>query len=303
VLGDDGAVVAPDRRLLWDLSYHWPGRPHRHPVYAIDRPSARWLPGSTVTLAAMGAATNYFHFLCNSLARLAYLPEPDGRSFAVDRFLVSGAVTPLVAEALGLLGIPRERITGTADLPASRPERLIVPPLVSPTFVIPPHVCDFLHERFVTTSGARDGAGRRRLFIDRSDAPRRRIRNLPALRSLLDEMGFEVVRLSGLGLAEQVRLFHDAELVVANHGAALANLVFCRPGTRVLQVLAPGMTEREYRTISQHRRLDHDYLCGDFFSSDDAALPCKDRDLVLDPARLRSVLTREFSVRPPRLRA
>ena len=299
VLGADGAVIAADRRLLWDLSYHWPGRPHQHPAYQVARPNVTPLAGTTITLAAMGAAENYFHFLCNSLARLAYLPTPDAREFAPDRFLVSGAVTPLVVEALALFGIARDRIVGMAELPAVRPERLIAPALVTPPFVLPAHVCDFLHERILGAIGVSDSAPRRRLFIDRSDAPKRRIENLPALRPVLDAFGFEVVRLAGLGLAEQARLFHDAELIVANHGAALANLVFCRAGTRVLQVLAPGMTEREYRTISQHRRLAHDYLCADFATPADAGRPRKDRDLLLDPALLRRVLAHEFSVRPP----
>lgn len=304
VVGPDGAVIAADRRLLWDLSYYWPGRPHQHPAYQIVRPAVTPLPGTTVTLAAMGAADNYFHFLCNSLARLAYLPTPDAREFAPDRFLVSGAVTPLVVEALSLFGIARDRIVGTAEVPVSRPERLIAPALVTPPFVVPAHVCDFLHERILGATGVGDSAPRRRLFIDRSDAPKRRIANLPELRPLLDAAGFEVVRLAGLGLAEQARLFHDAELIVANHGAALANLVFCRAGTRVLQVLAPGMTEREYRTISQHRRLSHDYLSADFATPSDAGRPRKDRDLVLDPTLLRAVLADEFPARPsPRVSA
>lgn len=304
VVGDDGAVVASDRRLLWDLSYHWPGRPHQHPAYLIGQPAVTPLPGTTVTLAAMGAAENYFHFLCNSLARLAYLPTPDARCFAPDRFLVSGAVTPLVADALALFGIARDRIVGTADLPATRPERLIAPALVTPPFIVPAHLCDFLHDRILGAVGVGASPPCRRLLIDRSDAPKRRIRNLPALRTVLDAFGLEVVQLAGLSLAAQARLFHDAELIVANHGAALANLVFCRPGTRVLQVLAPGMTEREYRTLSQHRRLRHDYLCADFASSADAARPRKDRDLLLDPALLRSVLAAELPLRrSPRLPA
>jgi hypothetical protein len=57
--------------------------------------------------------------------------------------------------------------------------------------------------------------------------------------ALADELGASVttVRLEGLGLGEQIDLFAGARLVVAQHGAALANLVWCSPQTRVLEVV------------------------------------------------------------------
>ena len=40
-------------------------------------------------------------------------------------------------------------------------------------------------------------------------------------------------------LLEQVDAFAAAQVVVAPHGAALGNLVFCPPGVRVLELFAP----------------------------------------------------------------
>lgn len=287
VVGHSGAVIGRDRQLLWDLSYEWPGRPQSHTTYQLAQLEAPPLPGITLTLAAMAAEKNYFHFLLNSLARLAYLAHLPPH-LAPDRYLISGAVTPSVLDVLTLLGIPRDRVIGTADYPAFRPELLIAPPLIHHPFVVPAHVCDFLHDAIV---GHRPPpARRRRLFIDRSDARHRRIVNVDALRSTLEAFDLELIQLTGRSVAHQAALFHDASLVVANHGAALSNLVFCAPGTRVIQILAPGMMEREYRTISHHRGLQHDYLAADFATPADARLPRKDRDLVLPPDLLRRAL-------------
>ena len=290
VFGSNGAVIGADRHLLWDLSYEWPGRPARHPAYALTRPRAIELPGTTVILAAMAADRNYFHFLLNSVARLAYfeqLPLPA----VPDRYLVTGVVSPMVRQAFALVGIERDRLLGTSAAPLWRPHRLIAPPLVHHPFVVPPEVCQFLRRRILPQ--LMPGGSRRRIFIDRSDAPTRRVANLPELQPVLDAFGVEVVRLSGLSLAEQAELFRDAELIIANHGAALANLIFCEPGTRVLQLLAPGMMEREYRTLSQHGGLDHDYMVAPFAKTSDAHLPRKDRDLALPPEMLRQVLSAE----------
>ena len=35
---------------------------------------------------------------------------------------------------------------------------------------------------------------------------------------------------------QQARLFHSADVVIAPHGGALANLIFCRPGTRIIEL-------------------------------------------------------------------
>ena len=48
--------------------------------------------------------------------------------------------------------------------------------------------------------------------------------------------GFVKVRLEALPWVEQVSAFARAREIVAPHGAGLANLVFCRPGVRVVEV-------------------------------------------------------------------
>lgn len=298
VVGSTGAVIGTDRRLLWDLSYQWPGQPHRHTSYDLGDLAAVDLSGSTATLAAMGADENYFHFLLNSVARLAYLRRAAHQFAAPDRYLLSGRVTPFVAETLALFGIPRERIVGTADYPAVRPDHLIAPPLVYHPFVVPLHICEFLRSEILAALPPRRRK-LRRIFIDRSDAAARRIQNLDALRPLLEDFDIEVMRLSGRSVLEQAALFNEAELIIANHGAALANLVFCEPGTRVFQILAPGMMEREYRTISQHGRLRHDYIVAEFASLDDLHLPRKQRDLILSSKILHDVLETESRISLP----
>jgi len=278
IVGHSGAVIGSDRHLLWDLSYEWPGRPHSHTTYQLTHLDATPLPGITLTLAAMSAEKNYFHFLLNSLARLAYLAALPA-DLIPDRYLISGPVTPFVLDALAHFGIAPDRVIGTDDFPALQPELLVAPPLVNHPFVVPAHVCDFLHLSIVGTRRAPLSV--RRIFIDRSDARSRRIANFDELLPVFDSLGLEPVRLAGRSLAEQAALFHDASLIIANHGAALSNLVFCRPGTRVIQILAPGMMEREYRTLSHHGRLQHDYLVASFAHASDAHLPRKDRDLIL----------------------
>jgi capsular polysaccharide biosynthesis protein len=52
-----------------------------------------------------------------------------------------------------------------------------------------------------------------------------------------------------LTMLNQISAFRSAEIIVAPHGAGLANLCFCRPGTKILEITTP------YRVLSLFTRL------------------------------------------------
>ena len=52
---------------------------------------------------------------------------------------------------------------------------------------------------------------------------------------LLARYGFETVYLETMSISDQVRLFQTAEFIIGPHGAGLANLLFCEPGTKVIE--------------------------------------------------------------------
>jgi capsular polysaccharide biosynthesis protein len=62
--------------------------------------------------------------------------------------------------------------------------------------------------------------------ISRRHAPGRRVANEEEMMRLLSRLGFVAHVLEELSFTEQVRLFASAKIVVAPHGAGLANMVF-----------------------------------------------------------------------------
>jgi hypothetical protein len=56
---------------------------------------------------------------------------------------------------------------------------------------------------------------------------------------------FANVHLDNCALVEQYGLFHGADVVIAQHGAALANILFMRPGTKVIEI-GPLRYEKNY---------------------------------------------------------
>ncbi len=92
------------------------------------------------------------------------------------------------------------------------------------------------------------GAGTSRRSIPNQDKLRR---------ALADRFGGVVdTALEGLSLSRQIALFHLADIVVAQHGAAFANLVWARRSTRVVEIF-PRTLIADYHPESAFRKLAH----------------------------------------------
>ncbi len=87
-----------------------------------------------------------------------------------------------------------------------------------------------------------------RIYVARTDAPVRRMRNEAALIDRLSDRGFHIVAPGGLPFREQVELFRHAKLVVGPHGAGLSNIVFCEPGAFVYE-LVPALYQNSCFTL------------------------------------------------------
>ena len=107
-----------------------------------------------------------------------------------------------------------------------------------------------------------DARRHRRLLISRADAPSRRLLDEAAALAALQPHGFERFVPATVPLSEQVRAFAAATHVVAPHGAALANLAFCAPGTRVLEVFHPHYGTSAYAMLAPALRLDYAAMVG-----------------------------------------
>jgi hypothetical protein len=90
------------------------------------------------------------------------------------------------------------------------------------------------------------GAAQERLYVTRRQAGARRIVNEDQVVECLGRHGFRVVALEGMSLAEQVGLFAGARMVVAPHGAGLANLAYMPGGGSLLEILPANQRDREW---------------------------------------------------------
>jgi capsular polysaccharide biosynthesis protein len=60
-----------------------------------------------------------------------------------------------------------------------------------------------------------------------------------------------------LSLDDQVMLFAGADVIVAEFGAAMANVVFCRPGVKIVEIIPEGQFDTWSANLCAAYELEH----------------------------------------------
>jgi hypothetical protein len=100
----------------------------------------------------------------------------------------------------------------------------------------------------------------RRVYVSRDDAPDRRVLNEDELTAALTTYGIERVQLSELSVADQVKLFAEAELIVGAHGAGLANIVVAPTQACVLELVGNNVVNSMYLVTASLLGMRYGYV-------------------------------------------
>jgi capsular polysaccharide biosynthesis protein len=98
---------------------------------------------------------------------------------------------------------------------------------------------------------------KRRILLSRRAAKNRRWVEEERALPELQKMGFERYEFETLSVAEQAKMFSEAEVVIMPHGGGLANCVFCSPGTHVIELFSNAYLPTFMMSLSD--RLDLNY--------------------------------------------
>jgi capsular polysaccharide biosynthesis protein len=199
-----------------------------------DRPVEQ-IPGTTVLLSS-AEPSNYGSWLFRVLPKLQTL-----RPFNLDstvRFLV-WAELPTFREYLRLLGVPGERIIDHKPKNVVYElERAIVPSIRNNQAYLDA-------ESLALYGGLRSQLGverqpGQRIYVSRLQQSQhgstRTMQNEAELIARLETMGFRIVCPEKLSVPEQIRTFSSAEMVVGPSGSGMFNIVFCHPGTKIIDI-------------------------------------------------------------------
>ena len=262
VWGSSGAIITPDDQLLVDLSPEHIDSIEDHSIFGqFKLPPVQYIQGKVAVLSVVGSQ-GYFHWMFDVLPRINLLLRSQVDWNSIDKFILSSCHLPFQKETLAKVGIPKDRIIESRNYPHVKADQLLVPSLAGKTGNMPDWACNFIRDKFLVDNNDKKSELPRRIYISRAQANTRRLLNEDELMNFLNQLGFRRVFLESLSVAEQALLFANAEVIVAPHGAGLTNLVFCKSGTKVIEIFSPQYVNVCYWSLSNQVGLDYYYLLG-----------------------------------------
>lgn len=267
VIGDKFIVTSRDQKVFsesyWSEKNLHDSRHFQHhrlqvqidgasvPVSVVlyrDRGVARPIAGSAM-LIGNPWCNNYYHWLTNCLPRVWFREQFS--ELARVPLLVPAHLSAFQADSLSALGVtPEERLLFDGSVWSV--ERLFFPSNGD----FSPRQLAWIRDRLLRHFQIADSSPSRLLYISRGDAVERHVANEPEIASYLESRGFEILRLAGMPLRDQVQAFAQARLIVGPHGAGLTNIIFGAPGQTLLELHPADEVNQAFWVLAnavQHR--------------------------------------------------
>ncbi|HAN72877.1 MAG TPA: hypothetical protein DCQ63_00190, partial [Planktothrix sp. UBA8402] len=225
------------------------------PVHKID---------GTIAFLSVRWGAPYFHWMYDVLPGFHLIQKSGVDLDNIDYFVINANSSSYQNKTLEKLGIPASKIIVSTNYPHIQARKVIIP---SPSFmyknvVASQWICDFLRAAFIPQNIV-DISPHRRIYISREKASYRKVINQDELFQYLKPLNFECVVLESLTFSEQVELMATASVIIGPHGAGLSNIVFCPPGTKIVELFNLDYVPPYYRVISNICQLEHYYLIGE----------------------------------------
>jgi len=189
-------------------------------------------------------SNNYFHWTAESLPRIALLLEHNGALINSHSIAINEDAPSYVVDSLcSLIGWPKQKIVKLpVDGIAKTSSCIMVSYEVtrddstSMFYAYPPTIFRRLNQLALENIFLEIENSNSCFIISRARTKSRRLVNETLLINRFEGIHLSIVYLEELDFVEQVRLFQNATLIVAPHGAGLTNLIYCNKETVVIEL-------------------------------------------------------------------
>lgn len=258
------AHITEDDRIIGPLSDEFGCEPDQHSIFnQIKLPRVHNVSGRAISLVTT-KGEQFYHWMYDMLPKLASLERAgiDWREQA-DHIIVNDQSSRFMKETLDILGFPAEKLVDTQTYPHIKADEMIIPSIPASMGNPTVWISQFLRNSFLPHRAPLPHATSKRVYISRAKAQFRNVINEAEVIEVLKHFGFQVFILENMSYCEQVALFAQAEVIVAPHGAGLSGLVYCNPGTTVVEFFSPQYVYACFYALADNQCLDYHYLLGE----------------------------------------
>lgn len=286
-----GVVITSTDEVLEDLSWDYWDIARNDVFTRLRLPAVRHVHGIVANVCTPEARSNYWHWTLDLMPRLRVLEAAGFTPKTVDAYLVNGGAS-WQRELLLQAGIAPEQIICVTAHDHIHADTLVVPSRKRCYYDVLPWMIDYfggLHRGMVPAGSPR------KLWISRKPGTRRRAVNEAEAFEAVRGFGFELVDPGEMPVPAQQALFAGATHVVGASGAGFANLVYCRPGTKVMEIAPPPGSEQFQWSIAEAASLAFSCIPATPVATAKPKLPI-DRDVEVDiPGLVAAVHANKFA--------
>lgn len=257
VVGRDGYVIFEGKKVINETTRVW-HHFSKHELFQKGVTAEVRVVDEVVAVIAASASQCFTHWMLHILPRLKLIQQS---GLKYDRLYVPWLVHPFQKYTLKLLGIDESIFIQAIGSTCIKAKKLIVPSLIDGVAEVRPQwACQFIIDSF-GPKPQRVSNRTKRIFLARktstTEGYRRYVVNEKELMEYLEPHGFERVVLEDYSVSEQAQLFADSEMIVAAHGAALTHTIFCKKGTKVVEIFMQRHLCPSYFCLSTTAGNDH----------------------------------------------
>lgn len=210
----------------------------------------------------------YYHWMIDVLPKLRILERTGFDIINIDHYIVR-AHSSFQLDTLANYGIDPEKIVVTDGVQFFNANTMVIPFLKNDLgkriytglgIGIPGWVPDYLSRSFIASNDESAESTPNRIYISRSTRGTRSVDNESEFIRLLEQRQFTAVNLENFPVGEQAALLNKASIVVGSHGAGLTNIVFCQPGTKVVEIFSEYMVPCYWSLASLKSLSYHQYF-------------------------------------------
>jgi hypothetical protein len=256
-------------------------------------PKPTLIEGTAVSLlAGGGAGSNIAHWMLDVIPRLEQVRKlfPLDK---VDKLIVPGKEMAFKTESLTGLGVDRNKlIFVTSQLAHFKASRMLfaTPPRSHDKVLVPEWLVKFHRQFFLDTPLSPKNNYPKKIYISRKDSNLRALGNEHEVCQLLKKRGFSEVVFSEYSYTEKVQLANNAEEIISMSGAGLTFLLFCRPGTKVLEIFPRSFVHYVNYSIAMQCRLNYRYIVFGNSKSNKSARAAQRNSVIVDTEQLEKIL-------------
>lgn len=255
--GRQTAYITPDNQVLLDVSSFLPEN-----LSELSLPSIHEVNG-TVAILSGNTSAIYYHWIIDALPKLGLIELSGIKLDSIDKFVVRSYESDFHKETLNILGIPAHKIIDGNKYPHVKADKLVISSYPGIICCPTKWATDFLRNQFLPAAAKSKSGHPERVYITRRTAGNRRIINEDEVVEVLDSLGFVTITAESMSIAEKISLLSRAKVVVGLSGGGMTNLLFCSPGTKVIEIFPPHLVGAYYYILSSHLGLDYYYLIGE----------------------------------------